>query len=132
MSFGACGFHLYHRYVLTLRLSLCYYDVYISVCNNVTLFSLYGLDPSRSRALLIGGYFPSAMNVFGEVWECGVTKRSKPMGSKSGIVACDNCTKKGLWNKCSGCKQASYCGRKCQLEHYPVHKVLCKTIKRNI
>jgi hypothetical protein len=28
--------------------------------------------------------------------------------------------------KCTGCKQARYCGQACQLAHRPVHKLKCK------
>jgi ankyrin repeat protein len=28
--------------------------------------------------------------------------------------------------KCTGCKQARYCGKQCQLAHWPAHKAKCK------
>jgi hypothetical protein len=40
---------------------------------------------------------------------------------------CSNlgCSGAGI-KKCTGCKQARYCGQACQLTHWPVHKVACK------
>jgi ankyrin repeat protein len=40
---------------------------------------------------------------------------------------CSNpgCSGAGL-KKCTGCKQARYCGQECQLLHWPAHKADCK------
>jgi ankyrin repeat protein len=40
---------------------------------------------------------------------------------------CSNpgCSGIGL-KKCTGCKQARYCGKECQLAHWPTHKNKCK------
>jgi ankyrin repeat protein len=40
---------------------------------------------------------------------------------------CSNsgCGGAGIW-KCTGCKQARYCGQACQLAHWPAHKARCK------
>ena len=35
------------------------------------------------------------------------------------------CSGAGL-KKCTGCKQARYCGEQCQLLHWPAHKSTCK------
>jgi hypothetical protein len=35
------------------------------------------------------------------------------------------CSGAGI-KKCTGCKQARYCGQQCQLAHWPVHKADCK------
>jgi ankyrin repeat protein len=35
---------------------------------------------------------------------------------------CDGAGRK----KCTGCKQARYCGKQCQLAHWPAHKIECK------
>jgi hypothetical protein len=40
-----------------------------------------------------------------------------------------DCSGAGL-KKCTGCKQARYCGSKCQLAHWPAHKADCK-LQRN-
>jgi hypothetical protein len=41
-----------------------------------------------------------------------------------------HCTNYGCsgagFKKCTGCKQARYCGQKCQLAHWPVHKADCE------
>jgi ankyrin repeat protein len=36
-----------------------------------------------------------------------------------------SCNGAGI-KKCTGCKQARYCGQKCQLAHWPAHKANCK------
>jgi ankyrin repeat protein len=45
---------------------------------------------------------------------------------------CSNpgCNGAGL-KKCTGCKQARYCGQDCQLAHWPVHKADCKLQGKN-
>jgi ankyrin repeat protein len=36
-----------------------------------------------------------------------------------------DCSGAGI-KKCTGCKQARYCGQNCQLAHWPAHKAKCK------
>jgi hypothetical protein len=45
---------------------------------------------------------------------------------------CSNttCSGAGL-KKCTGCKQARYCGKQCQLAHWPTHKDECKEAAKN-
>jgi ankyrin repeat protein len=45
---------------------------------------------------------------------------------------CSNpgCSGAGL-KKCTGCKQARYCGQQCQLAHWPAHKADCKLLRNN-
>uniref|UniRef100_R4G8A8 Putative zinc finger protein n=1 Tax=Rhodnius prolixus TaxID=13249 RepID=R4G8A8_RHOPR len=41
------------------------------------------------------------------------------------LQSCMNCHAKAN-KRCSKCKQASYCSRNCQVEHWPAHKNVCK------
>jgi hypothetical protein len=45
-------------------------------------------------------------------------------------AACANCGKKEnddmKLKACAGCKLVKYCGRECQIEHRPRHKMACK------
>jgi hypothetical protein len=34
--------------------------------------------------------------------------------------------------ECSGCHQSRYCSKDCQLTHWPIHKVKCKEIRKNL
>ena len=50
--------------------------------------------------------------------------------SKKTTVLCAHCAAKIGYHKCSGCKPSSslrYCGRECQLRHWPTHKPSCGT-----
>ena len=49
------------------------------------------------------------------------------------LHSCNNCgedlVRKGIW-QCKNCKAVKYCDRKCQREHWPNHKVLCRVITK--
>jgi hypothetical protein len=34
--------------------------------------------------------------------------------------------------ECSGCHRSRYCSKDCQLNHWPIHKVKCKEIRKNL
>jgi ankyrin repeat protein len=47
------------------------------------------------------------------------------------INFCSQCAKTVKCMLCSGCRQATYCSTECQKNHWPVHKVLCKSKKNS-
>eukprot|EP00884_Botryococcus_braunii_P021620 jgi/Botrbrau1/8141/Bobra.0308s0031.1 len=57
------------------------------------------------------------------------TASTKARGKKEGR-ACAECGTKGCAGgkllECSGCRSVAYCGRDCQLKHWPSHKAACK------
>ena len=51
-------------------------------------------------------------------------------GSALKLSTCDGCGKHfDVVKKCVGCKSVSYCGKTCQLAHWPEHKKRCKEIR---
>ena len=42
--------------------------------------------------------------------------------------SCVVCGVSEMLKKCSGCHTTHYCSKKCQLEHWPYHSVLCGAI----
>ena len=42
---------------------------------------------------------------------------------------CSNCDKEGDFKKCTGCKFARNCSKKCQSTDWPSHRELCKAIQ---
>lgn len=52
---------------------------------------------------------------------------AKPMAGEtlSAPPACELCLEPAT-DQCSGCKKAVYCGRKCQVTHWPAHREACR------
>ncbi|KAJ7796834.1 hypothetical protein B0H14DRAFT_2913166 [Mycena olivaceomarginata] len=44
-------------------------------------------------------------------------------------MVCSQCSNRSGALKCSRCKMMTYCNRKCQAAHWPVHKIQCKQFK---
>lgn len=42
------------------------------------------------------------------------------------IYSCKTCAKEGVTGVCIKCKKTYYCSKKCQVEHWPIHKKKCK------
>lgn len=43
-------------------------------------------------------------------------------------LECDNCFKEyQRLKRCSGCKSAWYCSKRCQVEHWKIHKEVCRS-----
>ncbi|CAE8733809.1 unnamed protein product [Polarella glacialis] len=57
-----------------------------------------------------------------------------PDNSRMSMVSCGYCGEVGegscSMSKCLGCEVVRYCGTECQKDHWPVHKKLCKHLKR--
>ena len=84
-------------------------------------------DPTRKRALLIGGYETmQRREVLNDVWECRVSRRLDSMATKSRFVECQCCKSKGMWPVCSRCNSVRYCSRTCQKNDWSDHKENCK------
>jgi tetratricopeptide (TPR) repeat protein len=47
--------------------------------------------------------------------------------SSAELLSCVVCGDEGK-SSCSKCKQVRYCGRECQLKHWPIHKRICKKV----
>jgi hypothetical protein len=83
--------------------------------------------------LLKRGANPKASYVVGGGMAVDISKSN---GAPPELIAyleakthCSNlsCTGAGL-KKCTGCKQARYCGQQCQLAHWPAHKADCNKV----
>ncbi|KAJ7837068.1 hypothetical protein B0H14DRAFT_2792767 [Mycena olivaceomarginata] len=46
-------------------------------------------------------------------------------------MVCGQCSNCSGALKCSRCKMMTYCNRKCQATHWPVHKIHCKRIQKS-
>ncbi len=60
---------------------------------------------------------------------CVGTKRGRRAARKVWACACCGKVKAlegGKLRECTGCRSVRYCGRECQLKHWPVHKAPCK------
>jgi hypothetical protein len=76
----------------------------------------------------------------GEV-NCTAPNGGSHMGAKHGrrkarkVWACAGCGIKaealvgGKLRECTGCRSVRYCGKECQLKHWPLHKAPCKGLQ---
>lgn len=61
-----------------------------------------------------------------------VSRLQKALMDKCSNPGCKNTSAEGSLSECASCHQSRYCGRECQLAHWPDHKTRCKEIRNEL
>lgn len=61
-----------------------------------------------------------------------VSRLQKALLDKCSNPGCKNTSAEGSLSECASCHQTRYCGRECQLAHWPDHKTKCKEVRNEL